>query len=73
MRVAAHPGERVVAGGYDDGTVLIGAIEKESAVIARPGTGAAVSALSWSADGRELVVGTEAGEVARCRLREPLT
>ncbi|MGB0683184.1 MAG: WD40 repeat domain-containing protein [Magnetovibrionaceae bacterium] len=64
--VAAHPASHEVAGGYSDGTVLVGSIEKETASIARPGGGAKVSALNWAPDGSSLVAGTETGELALC-------
>lgn len=66
--VAASPKRRIVAGGYDDGTVLIGDIEKGDAIIARPGGGAAVTALAWSPGGTCLIAGTEKGEVASMRV-----
>lgn len=72
-QVAVHPSAPTVAGGYSDGTVLIGSIEKESASIARPGNGAKVTALGWSPDGGALIVGTEAGEVALCKVGSVLS
>lgn len=60
-RVAAHPRERRVAGGYNEGTVLIGEIETGDAIIARTPGGGGISALAWSPDGRFLLAGTESG------------
>lgn len=72
MRVAAHPSDRVVAGGYSDGTVLIGNVEQETAVIARPGNGSAVVGLAWHPDGRTLVATDEEGAIAVMRMREAI-
>ena len=63
-QVAAHPAARVAAGGYDDGTVMIGAIETGDALIARKAGGGAVSALEWLPDGMTLIAGTERGLVS---------
>ncbi len=68
-QVAAHPSDSVVAGGYSDGTVMIGNIEQETAMIARPGGGKPVAGLTWSADGRILVAVDEAGAIAVMRLK----
>ena len=70
--VAAHPADHVVAGGYSDGTVLIGAIEQETAMIARPASGHAVTGLAWTADGATLVATDESGAVAVMRVLEPV-
>lgn len=71
-QVAAHPRDHVVAGGYTDGTVLIGQIEQETAVIARPGAGVPVAALAWSPDGDTLIGVDEAGATALIRLNKPM-
>ncbi|UTW52079.1 WD40 repeat domain-containing protein [bacterium SCSIO 12827] len=71
-QVAAHPADHVVAGGYSDGTVLIGAIEQETAMIARPASGHAVTGLAWTADGGILVATDESGAVAVMRILEPV-
>jgi WD40 repeat protein len=71
-RVAARPVGRTVAGGYDDGTVFIADIEDGDAVIARPGEGAAITALAWSPDGTLLVAGDAAGALATIRVLEPI-
>lgn len=70
--VAAHPTDSVVAGGYSDGTVMIGNIEQETAMIARPGGGKPIVGLTWSPDGRTLVAADEAGAFAVMRLRNGL-
>ena len=69
-RVAACPAGHVVAGGYDDGTIMIGDIEKGDAIIARPGDGDAITALAWSPDGLSLIAGSAGGAVALIRVRE---
>jgi WD40 repeat protein len=59
--VACHPREGVIAAGYADGLVLIVRVDDGAEILAkRPGE-AAVTALAWSADGRQLAWGTEAG------------
>lgn len=72
MQVAAHPSDKAVAGGYNDGTVMVGNIEQETAMIARPGGGAAIAGLAWSPDGRILVAADEEGALAVMRLKEAL-
>jgi len=66
--VAAHPLRRTVAGGYNDGTVLIGDIVKGDALIAKPAGGGAVTCQAWAPDGRCLVAGTEDGLFAVMKL-----
>lgn len=72
MQVAAHPSAVMVAAGYSDGTVMIGDIEQETAMIARPGGGKPIAGLAWSPDGRILVAADEAGSVAVMRLKGAL-
>ena len=61
-QVACHPGEEVVAIGYQDGMVLLVRFEDgQEVLLRRPGEGA-VSSLCWDAGGVRLVYGTEAGE-----------
>ncbi len=72
MQVAAHPADKVIAGGYSDGTVMIGNIEQETAMIARPGGGAAVVGLAWTPDGRSLVSADADGVLAMMRIKEAL-
>jgi WD40 repeat protein len=60
--VACHPKEAIVAAGYADGLVLIVRIDDGAEILAKnPGEGP-VTAMAWSADGRLLAWGTEAGE-----------
>jgi WD40 repeat protein len=60
--VACHPKQEVVAAGYGDGMVLLVRMEDGAEILAkRPGE-APVTALAWSADGKLLAFGTEAGE-----------
>ena len=70
--VAAHPADTVVAGGYSDGTVMIGNVEQETAMIARPGSGTPIAGLAWSTDGRTLVAADEDGAFAVMRLRDSM-
>ncbi len=64
-RVACHPVHDTVAAGFADGLVVLADIASERILpVAAPGRGA-ISALAWSADGANLVFGTETGFVAR--------
>lgn len=59
--LACHPGEEVMAIGYQDGMVLgVRFADTQEAVMRRPGEGP-VTALSWDAGGTRLVFGTETG------------
>lgn len=58
-----HPKEDILAIGYADGFVALADIEKPPARVWRKPTGAPVTALEWSADGRGLAAGDEAGSV----------
>jgi len=71
-RVAARPRGRAVAGGYNEGTVMISGIEKGDALIARAGDGSPVTALAWSLDGNTLVSGSENGAFAVMRLADEI-
>jgi WD40 repeat protein len=63
-RVAAHPRDETVAGGFADGLVVVADVNSSRVLpIAPPGRGA-VSALAWSPDGSQLVFGTEQGFAA---------
>jgi WD40 repeat protein len=72
-QVAAHPKTHVVAGGYNDGTVLIGHVTKGDAIIARGGDGAPITQLLWTPDGEMLIAATATGTVATMSLRRMLT
>jgi WD40 repeat protein len=63
-RVACHPQHDIVAAGFADGLVVLVEIESGRVLpVAEQGRGA-VSALAWSADGRWLAFGSEAGFAA---------
>ena len=60
-QVAANPKQDLVAGGFEDGLVILGDIVSSRILpIVPPGHGK-VSALAWSSDGISLAVGTETG------------
>lgn len=60
--VACHPRQEIVATGFSDGMVLLVRVDDGAEILAkRPGS-APVTALAWSADGKLLAFGTEAGE-----------
>jgi hypothetical protein len=60
--VACHPKQEVVAAGYGDGLVLLVRMEDGAEILAKRPGDAPVTALAWSADGKLLAFGTEAGE-----------
>ncbi len=60
--VACHPKQDVVAVGYGDGMVLFVRVEDGAEILAKKPGAAPITALAWSADGRLLAFGTEAGE-----------
>lgn len=61
-RVACHPGEDVVAIGYENGMIAAVRIaDGKEAVLRRGGTGA-ISTLSWDRAGRRIAFGSEEGE-----------
>jgi WD40 repeat protein len=63
-RVAAHPQQEMVAGGFADGLVVLAEVNSSRVLpIAPPGRGP-VSALSWSPDGGQLAFCTEQGFAA---------
>ena len=62
MTVACHPRQAIVAAGYGDGMVLLVRIQDGAEILARRSGGGPVTALAWSADGRFLAFGTEAGD-----------
>jgi WD40 repeat protein len=63
-RVAAHPQQELVAGGFADGLVVLADVNSSRILpVAPPGRGA-VSAMAWSPDGSQLAFGTEQGFAA---------
>lgn len=63
-RVAAHPRDEMVAGGFADGLVVLADVNSSRVLpVAPPGKGP-VSALVWSPDGSQLAFGTENGFAA---------
>jgi WD40 repeat protein len=60
--IACHPKQEVVAAGYGDGMVLLVRMEDGAEILAKRPGAAPVTALAWSADGKLLAFGTEAGE-----------
>jgi WD40 repeat protein len=63
-QVAAHPKEELVAGGFEDGLVVIADIGSSRILpVAPPGHGP-VTTLAWSADGTRLAIGKEKGFAA---------
>lgn len=62
--VAFHPAEETLAIGYSDGAAIAVRLSDQMGVeLDEPGEGA-VSALAWSADGKHLALGDEAGRGA---------
>jgi WD40 repeat protein len=63
-RVACHPKDELVAGGFEDGLVVIAEIGASRILpVAPPGHGP-VTTLAWSADGTRLAMGMEKGFAA---------
>jgi WD40 repeat protein len=62
--VAFHPSEEMLAIGYADGAVIVVRFSDSMGMeLDEPGEGA-VSALAWSADGKHIAIGDEAGRGA---------
>jgi WD40 repeat protein len=62
--VAFHPSEETLAIGYADGAVYLARfVDGSTTELDEPGEGP-VSALAWSADGKQLAIGDEAGRGA---------
>jgi WD40 repeat protein len=62
--VAFHPSEEVLAIGYSDGAaILVRLADQAGGELDEPGEGA-VTALAWSADGKRIAIGDEAGRGA---------
>jgi WD40 repeat protein len=62
VAVACHPKQEIIAGGFEDGLVMLARIEDGAEILARRPGGAPVSALAWNFDGSKLAFGTEDGE-----------
>jgi WD40 repeat protein len=60
--VAAHPGQAIVATGFDHGMILLIRVADGAEILARKPAAAPVTALGWSADGQSLAFGTEDGD-----------
>jgi WD40 repeat protein len=60
--VAAHPGQAIVAAGFDDGMMLLVRVADGAEILARKPGAAPVTALGWSPDGQLLAFGTENGD-----------
>jgi WD40 repeat protein len=60
--VAAHPGQAIVATGFDHGMILLIRVADGAEILARKPAAAPVTALGWSADGQLLAFGTEDGD-----------
>jgi len=60
--VAAHPGQAIVATGFDHGMILLIRVADGSEILARKAAAAPVTALGWSPDGQLLAFGTEDGD-----------
>jgi WD40 repeat protein len=63
-RVAAHPQQEMVAGGFADGLVVLADINSSRILPIAPPEHGPVSALAWSPDGGYLAFGTETGFAA---------
>ena len=60
--VACHPGDDIVAIGYQDGMVLAARFnDAKEVLLRRPGKGA-ISSMMWDREGRRLVFGSESGD-----------
>jgi WD40 repeat protein len=63
-RVACHPQQEIVAGGFADGLVVVADIGSSRIVpVAPPGNGP-ITALTWSPNGAWMAIGTESGFAA---------
>jgi len=63
-QVACHPKEELVAGGFDDGLVVVADIGSSRILPVVPAGHGPVTALAWSPDGTQLALGTENGFAA---------
>jgi WD40 repeat protein len=62
--VASHPKEELVAGGFEDGLVVVADIGSSRILPVAPAGQGPVTALAWSPDGTQLALGTENGFAA---------
>jgi WD40 repeat protein len=62
--VASHPKEELVAGGFEDGLVVVADIGSSRILPVAPAGHGPVTALAWSPDGTQLALGTENGFAA---------
>jgi WD40 repeat protein len=63
-RVAAHPQQEMVAGGFADGLVVLAEVNSSRVLPIAPPEHGPISALAWSPDGTQLAFGTEMGFAA---------
>jgi WD40 repeat protein len=63
-QVAAHPKEEIVAGGFDDGLVVVTDIASSRILPVAPAGHGPITTLAWSADGTRLALGSETGFAA---------
>ncbi len=63
-QVACHPRDEMVAGGFNDGLVVVADIGSSRVLPIAPPEHGPVSALSWSPDGAFMAIGTETGFAA---------
>jgi WD40 repeat protein len=63
-QVASHPRDELVAGGFNDGLVVVADIGSSRVLPIAPPEHGPVSALAWSPDGAFLAFGTESGYAA---------
>ena len=63
-RVASHPQQEMVAGGFADGLVVLADINSSRILPIAPPEHGPISALAWSPDGSRLAFGTETGFAA---------
>lgn len=59
--VAYHPLNAYLAAGYDDGAIVLARQEDAGELMVRRPTAGAITAVTWSADGRRLAYGTSVG------------
>jgi WD40 repeat protein len=63
-QVACHPKEELVAGGFEDGLVVVADIASSRILPVAPAGHGPVTTLAWSPDGTQLALGTENGFAA---------